>query len=390
MKKLSDIAYNIQGQPMFQFLSKVQAMEREGHNVIHFELGEPDFDTPSNIIDSACNALRSGFTHYTSSMGLYEFREIVRDTTGFSRGFKPEIEQILVTPGANAIIYYAIKCVVNPGDEVIIPDPGFPTYFSATKACGATAVHLQLKEKNAFRLDIDELEALITDKTRLIILNTPSNPTGAALSQEEIKKVYDVAEKHDIYILSDEIYSRLIFSEDKKFCTPSVYDKCLERTIVLNGFSKAFAMTGWRIGVAIGPKEVIAKMGLLNETIVSCVPPFIQKAAIEAITGDQSKLKVMKAEYSKRKDIIVEGLNSIKGVKCLTPDGAIYVFPSIKETGLTSQQFSDIALEKAKVAVLPGTSFGLYGEGFIRLSYVTNLQNINEAIIRLRSVFGSK
>ncbi|NLX26358.1 MAG: pyridoxal phosphate-dependent aminotransferase [Lentisphaerae bacterium] len=383
MKKLSSIAYQIDGQPMFKTLARVQELERQGRSIIHFELGEPDFDTPENIVDAACRALHNGETHYTTSAGLYEFRDAARHTTKVSRGFEPNIDQVLVTPGANAIIYYTVKCVVNPGDEVIVPDPGFPTYYSAIKACGAVAVRVPLKEENGFRMQPADLRAAITDKTRLIIFNSPSNPTGAANTCAEIHEIAEIAKEKDVYLLSDEIYSRLIFNKERKFCSPSYLDQCKERTIIINGFSKAFAMTGWRLGVAIGPPGVIEKMRLLNETIVSCVPPFIQRAGIEAIVGDATGVNAMREEYTRRRDIITDGLNSLPGVRCTRPDGAIYVFPSITETGMSSDAFSEFAMQNAGVALLPGNNFGPGGEGFVRLSYVNSVDNIEKAIERL-------
>lgn len=380
MKSLSDIASHIEGQPMFAILDKAQKLERSGRSILHFELGEPDFDTPKNIVDAACDALYAGETHYTSSMGLYDFRLAVQQTTEKSRGFKPDIDQILVTPGANSIIYFTIKCVVNSGEEVLVPDPGFPTYYSAIKACGAVPVVVPLKEGNDFRLNPRDLEEKITDKTRLIIINSPSNPTGAVMTAEEVKKIAEIARKHDLYLLSDEIYGRLIFDSDSMFLSPSYIDECRERTIIINGFSKAFAMTGWRLGVAIGPESLIEKMGLLASTIVSCVPPFIQHAGIEAINGDQSSILAMKTEYDKRRQFLVDGLNSLPGVHCVMPKGAIYAFPNIVETGMTSDEFANFALEKANVALLPGNNFGGFGEGFVRMCYVNSLANIEKAI----------
>ena len=384
MKALSDIANEIHGQPMFQVLEKVQALERTGRKMLHFELGEPDFDTPPNIVDAAVNALRRGVTHYTSSLGLHEFRVAARDATSRSRHFTPDLSQILVTPGANAIIYYTVKCIVSPGEEVLVPDPGFPTYFSAIAACGAKAVSVRLREECRFAMQAEDVEALVTPRTKLLILNTPSNPTGGVMSENEIRAVYEVAEKHDLYVLSDEIYSRLIYSPDRSFFSASELDGCRERTIVINGFSKAFAMTGWRLGCAIGPTPVIEKMGLLNETIVSCVPPFVQEAGIEAIRGDQSKVREMAREYHERSVRLAEGLDSLEGVSCPTPGGAIYVFPNIRGTGMSSDGFSDFAMREAGVAVCPGNSFGAFGEGYVRFSCVNSVANIEAAIRNLR------
>lgn len=383
MKHLSIAALNVEGQPMFKMLDKVQKLERTGREILHFELGEPNFDTPSNIVEAACHALKNGETHYTSSMGLYAFREIVQQTTQISRGFKPDIDQILVTPGANAIIYLAVSCLVNPGEEVIVPDPGFPTYYSAIRYCGAIPVTVPLYESNQFRLNPEDLRKRITPKTRLIIINSPSNPTGAVMTPEEIDEVARIAKEHDIYLLSDEIYARMVFDGENRFHTPAILDQCKERTIIINGFSKAFAMTGWRLGVAIGPKDVIEKMGLVVQTIVSCVPPFIQLAGIEAIKGNQSALTDMLIAYQQRRDVLVEGLNSIPGIRCVKPEGALYAFPNISGTGMTSDEFADFALEKAGVALLPGNNFGEYGEGYVRLCYVNTLANIKCAIEKL-------
>ena len=385
MKELSEVAYQIEGQPMFAILDKAQRLEREGKSILHFELGEPDFDTPKNIIDACCESIRTGETHYTSSMGLYDFRLAVQETTSLSRGFTPELDQILVTPGANSIIYLAIKCIVNPGEEVIVPDPGFPTYYSAIKACGAIPISVPLKEENDFRLNPNDLKEKITDKTKMIIINSPSNPTGAVMSESDIIVLSQIAEEYGIYLLSDEIYGRLIFSDESKFLSPSFLDQCKERTIIINGFSKAFAMTGWRLGVAIGPKLLIEKMGLLVSTIVSCVPTFIQRAGIEAIKGDQTQVKIMKNEYDKRRKVLVEGLNALPGVSCVMPTGAIYAFPNIQGTGMTSDEFADFALEKAGVALLPGNNFGESGEGYVRICYVNSLENIKKAISALDS-----
>ena len=384
MKHLSIAANNVEGQPMFKMLDKVQKLERSGREILHFELGEPNFDTPSNIVEAACHALKTGQTHYTSSMGLYAFREVVQQTTQASRGFKPDIEQILVTPGANAIIYLAVSCLVNPGEEVIVPDPGFPTYYSAIRYCGAIPVTVPLHEANQFRLDPDDLRSRITSKTRLIIINSPSNPTGAVMTPDEIDEVASIAAEHDIYLLSDEIYARMVFDGENRFHTPAMLDRCKERTIIINGFSKAFAMTGWRLGVAIGPKEVIEKMGLVVQTIVSCVPPFIQYAGIEAIKGDQSAIADMRMAYQQRRDVLVEGLNSISGIGCVKPEGAMYAFPSITGTGMTSDEFAHFALDKAGLALLPGNNFGEHGEGFVRLCYVNTLVNIERAVEQLR------
>ena len=383
MRELSDLSNRTDGQPMFKLLDKVKKLEVEGKEIIHFEIGDPDFRTPENISNAGIKAIKNGFTHYVSSSGLTEFRQKICETTEVSRGFKPNIDQVLVTPGANIAIFYAISCIINPGEEVIVPDPGFPTYFSTIKMCNTKAVHVPLLESNKFRMNPKDIENSITEKTRMIIINSPQNPTGSVMTKEEIRMTYEIAEKHDLYLYSDEIYARMVY-KDSVFNSPSVYDKCQERTIISNGFSKAFAMTGWRLGAVIGPSNVVEKMKLLLETTSSCVPPFIQKAGIEAIEGEQTSQKSMYDEYEQRRNIVVDGINSIHGLSCITPGGAFYVFINIKKTGMTSESFCDYILEDAGVAILPGTSFGEFGEGFVRICYAVNQDKIKNALERIK------
>lgn len=388
--RLTKFAEDLQGQPMFKVLEKVQEMQRQGKDIIHFEIGDPDFSTPKNITEACITALREGKTHYAPSIGIKELREAACQTTLKSRGFLPSLEQVLVAPGANILIYYAVRCLVNPGDEVIVPDPGFPTYYSVIQSCGAVAVHVPLREENGFRMNPSDVRKCITDKTRLIILNSPQNPTGSVMTPEEIEEIAKIAEEFDIFLFSDEIYSRMIFDEHVKFSSPGALDKCQKRTIIANGFSKAFAMTGWRIGIAIGPEDVIAKMSLLLQTTSSCVPPFIQYAALEAITGDQSEVRVMSKEYKERRDLLVDGLNNIEGISCVKPGGAIYAFPNITKTGMTSDEFADFVLREANVALLPGTNFGDYGEGYVRMCYVNSKENIREGLKRIKTALENR
>lgn len=388
--RLAKFAENLQGQPMFKVLEKVQELQREGKDIIHFEIGDPDFNTPENIQEAACEAIRSGKTHYAPSAGIYELREASCQTTLKSRGFLPTPEQILVAPGANILIYYAVRCLVNPGDEVVVPDPGFPTYYSVIESCGAVAVRVPLKEENSFRMKPADIRNAMSSKTRLIILNSPQNPTGSLMTPEEINEIAQIAEEFDVYLYSDEIYSRMIFDAEKKFSSPALLDQCKKRTIVANGLSKAFAMTGWRIGIAIGPEDVIAKMALLLQTTSSCVPPFIQYAALEAINGDQTEVKRMMQEYKERRDILIDGLNDIEGISCVKPDGAIYAFPNITKTGMSSQEFVDFVLDEAGVALLPGTNFGQYGEGYVRMCYVNSKENIIKGLDRIKQSLEKK
>ena len=383
MKKLSELSKRIDGQPMLKLLDKVKKLEQEGRDVIHFEIGDPDFETPENIANAGINAIKNGFTHYASSYGITEFRQKICETTEKSRGFKPDLNQVLVTPGANIAIFYAISCVVDPGEEIIVPDPGFPTYYSTIKMCDVIPVRVPLLESNKFRMNPKDIENSITEKTRMIIINSPQNPTGSVMTEEEIKMTYDIAKKHDLFLYSDEIYARMIY-KDSAFNSPSIYDKCQERTILANGFSKAFAMTGWRLGAVIGPPSVIEKMRLLLETTSTCVPPFIQKAGIEAIEGEQTSQKNMYVEYEKRRDLIVNGINSIPELTCVTPGGAFYVFVNIKKTGMTSETFCEYILEDSGVAMLPGTSFGQFGEGFIRICYAVEQNEIKDAFERIK------
>lgn len=381
--ELSDAANLLQGQPMFQILARIKEMERAGERVIHFEIGDPDFPTPQNIINAAADALNSGYTHYADSMGDHAFRKAIAENNLRTRGFCPKLSQVLVAPGANMLVYYAVRCLVNPGDEVIVQDPCFPTYLSVFHFCGVKPVGVPLYEKNGFRLDPADLEARVTDRTRLIILNSPHNPTGAVMRREELEAVGRIALERGIYLYSDEIYARMDYG-DTPFYSPSALDQCRERVIVANGFSKAFAMTGWRLGVGIGPEKVVEKMGLLLQTTSSCVPPFVQKAGMEAVEGSQEAVRNMMAEYKERRDILVRGLNEIKGVQCLCPGGAFYVFPNIAKTGLSSRQFAYQLLERGKVGVCAGSDFGKCGEGYVRLCYAASREDIAEGIRRVR------
>lgn len=387
MKRLSEAAHRIEGQKMFQILAKTKTLEAQGKEILHFELGDPDYATPPNIIEAVGSALSQGETHYAPSSGIIQLREAAADVTVRSRGFRPDLDQVLVSPGANVIIYYAAACMVNPGEEVIVPDPGFVSYYSILKFLGINIVRVPLREDNEFRLNPDDVEKAVTGKTRMIIMNSPSNPTGAVMTADEVRRMYEIAERHDLYLLSDEIYARMIFKDaNTDHFSPSKFDHCRERTIIINGFSKSYAMTGWRLGVAIGPSDVIAKMGLLLETTTSCVSPFIQKAGVEALKGSQEPILKMVQEFRNRRDNIIEGLNSLPGVTCLVPKGAFYVFPNIAGTGLTSEEFCDTMLSEAGVAAVPGPIFGEFAQGYVRFCYANSIQNTNKAIKKMRDV----
>ena len=385
MKHLSSIARNLQGQKMFQILAEANKLKREGIDVIHLEIGDPDFDSPPNVIDAAKRALQNGHTHYAVSAGMEEFREAAAKMTKRSRGFLPHINQILVTPGANIQIYLAIACTVNPGEEVIITDPCFVSYTSIIELCGAKAVKVPVYEKNEFRIDPDDLRKAVTKNTRMIIINSPNNPTGAVMNEDDIRAIYQIAEDSDTYLLSDEVYGRMVYHDDKTgFFSPSIYDQCKTRTIIVHSFSKSYAMTGWRIGGITGPEQVVNRMALLLETITSCVSPFIQLAAIEAMTASQDYVDNMIQAYRQRRDLIVAGLNEIDGLTCLMPGGAFYAFPNITGTGFSSEEFSHFALHEAGVATCPGNYFGTAGEGHVRLCFANSAENIAEAISRIK------
>ncbi len=382
MREIAKNAMNIQGQPMFKVIDKVKLLEAQGRDVVHLEIGDPDFTTPQHIIDAAKLSLDSGETHYGSSWGLSDFIETMINATHKSRGFKPNVNQVLVTPGANISIYYSIFCLVNPGQEVLVPNPGFPTYLSSIAMCGATAVPYPLHEENGFGMRAMDIEPLITDKTRLLIINSPQNPTGAITDERHLREIYELAVKHDLYIYSDEIYSRMVYEEEKFFSISSL-DQANERVILSKGFSKAFAMTGWRLGSVIAPSIVAERMMMLLQTTSSCVSAFIQRAGLAAIEGNQTPVNAMMDEYKSRRDLLVNGLNDIPGITCHTPGGAFYAFPNISSFGLTSEEFADAMLEKANVALLPGSNFGSQGEGFVRLVYASSSENIKKALERI-------
>lgn len=374
---------NIDGQPMFKYLDRARKLEAEGRSMIHMEIGDPDFSTPQNITAAAIQALSEGKTHYTSSWGDTEFREAIREATQRSRGFTPDLNQVLVLPGANVGIFYAVFCLCDPGTEVLVPDPGFATYYSCIKMCGADPVHVPLKEEHGFRMQAEDVRKLITDKTRLLIINSPNNPTGAVMTRQELKEIYELCVEKDIYLYSDEIYSRMIYDE-YDFSSPAQYDHCKTHVILSNGFSKAFAMTGWRLGALIGPAEVMERMFMLLQTTSSCVSPFIQSAGTEAINGPQDAVYEMMAEYKKRRDLLVDGMNSIKGFTCQNPGGAFYVFPNITGTGLTDVEVCERMIDEIGVVTVPGSCFGDYGAGHIRLCYATDKDSIMSAIARIK------
>ena len=385
MKPLARGMYDILGEGAFTVLARAKELEREGRDIIHFEIGEPDFPTPRPVIDAVKDALDADYTKYVSADGILELKEAIAEDIGKTRGFKPDLDQILVLPGCKPGIFFSMTGLIDPGDEVIYQDPAFPTYDSVIRYIGAKGVPIPLLEKNDFRMSPDHIRERITEKTKLVIINSPQNPTGSVIKPEEIKEIAEIAEEYDTYLLSDEIYSKMLY-EEGEFSSPTTHDDGMERTILLDGLSKSHAMTGWRIGYVVGPKEFIAKMGILSINAISCTTSFVQKAAVEALNGDQSFLKEMMKRFALRRDAIVEGLNSIDGFSCLPPKGAFYAWPNITGTGMTSKELADKLLEEGGVAVLPGTAFGENGEGYLRFSYPTSVENIERAVERMKNV----
>lgn len=380
--RISSAAEQMVGQPMFQVIDRVRKMEDAGRDVVHLEIGEPDFETPENISAAAVEAIRSGDTHYVSSWGVREFREACAQATLRSRGFLPDLDQVLVTPGANIATFLTILTLVNPGEEVLYPDPGFPTYDASVRAAGVRGVRYGLDAQNGFKISADLVEKEITENTRLIIVNSPSNPTGAVSEERELRRVFELARSHNLYVFSDEIYARMTYGDS--FFSLSSLDRAKDLVIVSNGFSKAFAMTGWRLGVVIGPSPIMERMMLLLQTTLSCVPPFVQRAGIAALEEDQHHVREMMERYKERRDLVVDGVNSIPGLSASAPGGGFYLFPSIRETGLSSSEFSDRLLEEQAVAVLPGHNFGPSGEGYIRLSFASGEERLKEGLKRLK------
>jgi aspartate aminotransferase len=372
----------LESEGAFVVLAKAKQMEAEGKSVIHLQIGEPDFDTPRNISDAAVKAIYDGQTHYAPSGGIPVAREAAAVYMSRTRDIELNWENVIIMPGCKPLIFCAMIALINDGDEIIVPNPGYPTYRSVTKFLGAKPVPVKLREENDFRFRLDEFEKLITPKTRMVILNSPENPTGGILTWEDLEGIYALAKKHDLWILSDEIYSRIVY--DVEFKSISSLPGAMERTIAIDGLSKTFAMTGWRLGFAAMPKKLAEYMFTLAINNFSSTATFTQYAMIEALTGPQDAIDDMVAQFRRRRDVIVDGLNSLEGVTCLKPEGAFYVFPNISGTGLKSKEFADIMLEKAGVACLSGTAFGEYGEGYVRFSYANSVENIREAISRIK------
>lgn len=367
----------------FEVLVRARALEAQGRDIVHLEIGEPDFDTPQNIIDSAKEALDSGFTHYGPSAGLPQAREAIAAYVERTRGIECSPDEVVITPGAKPIMFYAMMATIDEGDEVIYPNPGFPIYESVIKFLGAKAIPLPLQESKEFRFDLSDLEDRITEKTRMIIINTPQNPTGGILTHDDLRGIAELANRHDLIVFSDEIYSRMTY-DGFEHTSILTFPGMKERTIMLDGFSKTYAMTGWRLGYGVMPASIASLVAKLQTNCTSCTSSFTQVAGIEALNGPQNMAEEMIAEFKRRRDVIVDGLNQIPGFRCHRPQGAFYVFPNIEGTGRSSQFMADYLLNEAGVACLSGTAFGTYGEGYIRFSYANSVENIEKALGRIK------
>ncbi len=365
----------------FEVLVRAKALEAQGRDVVHLEIGEPDFDTPENIVDAGATALHEGWTHYGPSAGIPELREAIASYINGSRGTAFDADQVIVMPGGKPVMFFVMLALLERGDEAIYPDPGFPIYGSMIDFSGATAVPIPLREENGFRLDVDELASLMSDRTKLLIINSPANPTGGVLERADLEAIAELAVKHDVTVLSDEIYAELLY--EGEHISIATMPGMAERTIILDGFSKTYAMTGWRLGYGLFPRDLVEPVNRLMVNSVSCTSMAVQRAGLEALTGPQDAVAAFREAFRGRRDLIVDGLNAIEGITCLKPKGAFYAFPNITDTGRTSREFADLLLSEHGVAALAGTSFGAAGEGYLRLSYANSEENLEKALGRI-------
>lgn len=370
----------------FEVLVKARALEAKGRDIVHLEIGEPDFDTPANIVEAGIDALRKGYTHYGPSNGMPALREAIAAEISATRKVKVAPEEVVVVPGGKPIIFFTILALCDAGDEVIYPNPGFPIYESMINFVGAKAVPIQLREERDFRMDVNELADKITEKTKLIIINSPQNPTGGVMTKEDIKDLAKAIGDRDIMVMSDEIYCRLLFEGQHHSIVSE--PGMQERTIILDGFSKTYAMTGWRMGYGVMRPDLAQHISRLMTNSNSCTASFTQMAGVEAIRGDQTSVTKMNAEFLRRRDYFAERINKIKGFSCRVPKGAFYMFPNITKTGWASKKLADALLDEAGVAALSGTAFGAYGEGYLRFSIANSIENITKALDRVEEWVG--
>ncbi len=384
--KLAERMSRLGTETAFEVLVRAKALEAQGREVVHLEIGEPDFDTPAHIIEAACQALHSGYTHYGPSAGLPELREAIAKDVSEFRGIRVNANQVVVTPGAKPIMFFTILALAGPGDEVIYPNPGFPIYESVINFAGAKPVPLRLAEEREFCIDLDELRSNVTPRTKMIIINSPHNPCGSVLSLEDLQAIAEIATKYDTMVLADEVYGRIVY--DTEFFSITRFPGMVERTIILDGFSKTYAMTGWRLGYGVMPEALAAQVAKLMTNSNSCTASFTQMAGITALKGPQDESYKMVAAFKERRDLIVKGLNAIPGIHCVLPKGAFYVFPNVKEVikrgkFANAKALADHWLQEAGVATLSGTAFGEYGEGYLRFSYANSIPNLNKALQRI-------
>ncbi|MCH7680525.1 pyridoxal phosphate-dependent aminotransferase [candidate division KSB1 bacterium] len=367
----------------FEVMARAKALEAKGKDMIYLQIGEPDFPTPKNIIEAGVKALRDGETHYSPAAGIMPLREAIVDDVEARRGVRPKVEEVIVTPGAKPIMYFVIMACIETGDEVIYPNPGFPIYESVINFVGGTPVALPLWEENDFRFNLDEFRSLVTDRTRMIIINSPQNPTGGVLTREDVEVVAEVARKKNILVLTDEVYKNIIYEGEHA----SIYSMpgMQEQTILLDGFSKTYAMTGWRLGFGVMREDLAKKVEQLMINSNSCTATFSQYAAVEALKGPTDEVDAMVETFRQRRDFIVTGLNEIPDVSCITPKGAFYVFPNVKNVRMSSQELEHYLLNEAGVAVLSGTAFGKYGDGYLRFSYANSIENIGKALEKMKA-----
>jgi aspartate aminotransferase len=371
----------------FSVLAKAKALEAEGREIIHLEIGEPDFETPAHVVEAGCRALRDGYTNYTPTAGIPELREAIAEDVALSRGIAVRPEQVVVTPGGKPIMFFAILALVDEGDEVLLPNPAFPIYESMVNFVGGKPVFVPLRQENGFRFDPEEFEANLSERTRLVILNSPANPTGGVLTADDMTTLAGILrERPGVYVLSDEIYSRLHYTGDFASITEHEGLGPDGRTIILDGFSKTYAMTGWRLGYGVMPPDLAEQVAKLQVNSNSCTSAATQHAGLAALGGPQDAVAGMLTEFRARRDQIVDGLNRLPGVECITPQGAFYAFPRITGTGYPAGKLADMLLDEAGVACLSGTAFGRYGEGHLRLSYANSRENIGRALDRMNEL----
>jgi aspartate aminotransferase len=378
---------NLKAEGAYQVLARAQALEAEGRKIVHLEIGQPDFDTVPNVSQAGVNAIENGMTRYTPPAGMPSLRVAIAESAGKQRGLKFAPEQVVVSPGAKPNLFFPTLALVDPGDEVIYPDPGFPTYQAMIDVAGGTAVSVPLSEKANFSFEMDVFQQLVNERTRLIILNSPSNPTGGVIPQRDLEIIAEAAQRFDAWILSDEIYAQLVF-DGQNVPTIASIPGMAERTIIMDGFSKTYSMTGWRLGYGIMPVELARRVELLLTHSIGCTAHFTQAAGLEALNGPQERVAEMRYAYEERRNIIVEGLNQISGVTCQKPQGAFYAFPNVKSFGYTSSVLANRLLDEGGVAVLPGSAFGENGEGYLRLSFATSIEQIRDGLERMAQVMG--